>query len=439
MSVTKRLLLTIAFLTLFRIVAVLPLPGVDRSYMESIGRGDRINVMSLGLQPFVASFTIVELWSLVFERGLRLRRGGTAGRKVLNRFALPVGILIAVMQAGGIALALQRLGPPDVPRIVANPGLYFTLTIVATLVGGTALAFLLASAVSHWGVGSGFSWLIVLPGVASATVRSSQIVTSSGQLFSSGLEPLVWIAAVGLLVKMFVQRPQAALSEGPLEGVPVSLPAFPQGIAPVVWTYSLFNFYATTSLVFRQDSSSSAGQFQSPVAIFVMAVMMAALCPGAFYLFSSRKRLEWNLPSKALPHDELPVGRWLLPTSVVLVVFGTVFETGRSFFGLPFIDILGFNGLVLLVAMVLDLIAEVRFRIKHRDSVASVIEMDNVYGACYLQGLLARNGIDSVTRAFHYRSLLFFLGPVFKMEVLVPAAERIRAQEIIQTADLKVV
>jgi preprotein translocase subunit SecY len=82
----RKLLITFALIALFRVVALLPLPGVDTKVLESIGvRTDRMNVMSLGLQPLVTSFVIVELWSFVFARGLELRRGGAAGRRKLNR------------------------------------------------------------------------------------------------------------------------------------------------------------------------------------------------------------------------------------------------------------------------------------------------------------------------------------------------------------------
>ena len=124
----------------------------------------------------------------------------------------------------------------------------------------------------------------------------------------------------------------------------------------------------------------------------------------------------------------------------MLVVLGTALPAGEWFggFHLP-----GFAlpEVVVLVALGFDLVAEWRFRQKHESGggVACVIDLDNVYGACYLQGLLVKNGCDALIGAFRYRSLFFFFGPIFKMELLVPAGEVERAWELIQPERIEVV
>jgi hypothetical protein len=98
-----------------------------------------------------------------------------------------------------------------------------------------------------------------------------------------------------------------------------------------------------------------------------------------------------------------------------------------------------FPELVALVALGFDLAAEWQFRQRHDGGVACVIELDNVYAASYLQGLLAKNACDALIRAFHYRSLFFFFGPIFKMELMVPTAELVRAWDLIQPEKIEVV
>ena len=93
----------------------------------------------------------------------------------------------------------------------------------------------------------------------------------------------------------------------------------------------------------------------------------------------------------------------------------------------------------MLVAYALDLVAEIRFRMRYGDEVASVIEMDNVHGLSFLRGILAMHGIDSVARAFYYRSLFYFLEPIVKMELLVPTAKMVQALEIIDAEKVDVV
>ena len=76
---------------------------------------------------------------------------------------------------------------------------------------------------------------------------------------------------------------------------------------------------------------------------------------------------------------------------------------------------------------------------RYGEKIARVIEMDNVHGASYLRAVLAKHGIDSMTRAFHYRSLFFFLDPIVKMEVFVPGAAILDAKELIRTEGLQIV
>ena len=97
-----------------------------------------------------------------------------------------------------------------------------------------------------------------------------------------------------------------------------------------------------------------------------------------------------------------------------------------------------FSNLVMLVALCFDLIAEWQFRNTHGSDIESATELDNVYCACYLEGLLTKEGISSFVRSFHFRSLTFFFGPIVKMEVVVPTAELERAQEIIRLDRIEV-
>jgi SecY translocase len=413
-----RLLVTLALLVIFRVVALIPLPGIDTSNLNFVSGPPDISVMVLGVRSFAVAFAAVELLSFVIPMWDALRRGGIAGRRKLNAFATRAGVGWALIQAAGIAVALQRQD-----SVVANPGLLFVLSTAMMLVAGAALAFFLAQLISRWGIGNGFCWVLVLDFLWRALVQTRDLL-SSGILWNP-LEFLVWIAAIAALVRTFSRRPQAALLGFQQEVVPVNLPAFPQGILPVSWTFVVLSFF------FAADW---------PLALLVVTVVITALSLAAFYLFSSHKRLESNLPAGALPAEgEVWTGGALFQSTVVLAVFGASFLGGTWFLNFRFAEILGFTALIMLVALAFDLIAEWTFRQRHGDSVAAAIEMDNVYCACYLQGLLAKDGIGSLLRSFHFRSLSFFFGPIVKMELIVPIAELNRARQIIRPDRIEIV
>jgi hypothetical protein len=179
---------------------------------------------------------------------------------------------------------------------------------------------------------------------------------------------------------------------------------------------------------------------RTPVPEACTAVLIVVISLCTFHLFSSRRRLDSSLPAGALPFGAEPSReRWLIPTTALLVVFGTIFNDRGSFLHLRLERLPSFVVLVILVAFMLDLVAEIRFRLKYGSEVAAVLEMDNVHGVSYLRGVLATHGIDSMAQAFHYRSLFFFLEPIVKMVLLVPSAEMAQAQEIIRAEKIDVV
>ena len=85
---------------------------------------------------------------------------------------------------------------------------------------------------------------------------------------------------------------------------------------------------------------------------------------------------------------------------------------------------------ILLTAIVLELVEE--GRLAARRDVARVLTLDSVHLAEYLRARCERERIPAVIRAYHFRRLLHFFGPLFKMALLVPEAERERAEALVE-------
>jgi hypothetical protein len=272
--------------------------------------------------------------------------------------------------------------------------------------------------------------------VRSAFAQVHNSVPATNLVFGSLLEVLASLAAIGLLIWSFALRPQAALRDSQRETIPLlTLPAFPQGVLPVIWAYGIVNLLRSIRSIYALPG----GGEQSPTALLFMTVLIAAFSLGAFNLFSGRARLVRNLPPGLLPPEGGIIPRQrLLQSTALLVVFGVGFPAGEWFldFSAP---VVWFPILAIVVALGFDLVAEWRFRHRHGEGIACLIEMDNLYYACYLRSLLAKRGLDSLIRAFHYRSLFFDLGSIVKMELLVPASELKLAQEMIGPEHIEIV
>jgi hypothetical protein len=299
------------------------------------------------------------------------------------------------------------------------------------MVAGTLVALLLASIVSRWGMCNGISLMICLPILWWSVPQIYRAATAPYKVFASNFEPLLWMATVAVLVWVFARRPEVELISNRQNRVLAAAPALPQGAEPIALAMGIFSVAAFFD---------EAWQFAGPDTIWLSAAALLASCFLTFHLFSSRKRLFANLPAGTVSEStERPLRNRMLATALALASLLVLNSFGESLLNFRLTEIPGLLGLIILVAFGFDFAAEIRFRLRHGDDIASVIEMDNVYGASYLRAILAEAGIDSMARAFHYRSLFFFLEPIVKIELLVPADKVSQAQGLIQSAALEIV
>ncbi len=178
-----------------------------------------------------------------------------------------------------------------------------------------------------------------------------------------------------------------------------------------------------------------------PVTEAPVWLVFATLAAGALFgwLFSSPKQVAENLEGVATPIEGTyrKPWAWQLALTTLLMLATLVAQRwgeGPLINGAnPWID---FFGAVLGVAVVLDLIEE--GRLARKGLLESVLTLDNVHLAEYFRARFEREGIPLAIRAYHFRRLLYFFGPLYKMALVVPAAERARAAALVEAVDFKI-
>jgi preprotein translocase subunit SecY len=163
----RRIWFTIGALILYRLGGYLPIPGLDpQGIRELFGRDDwgvlglldlltggamwRLSIFALGIAPYISAFIILQLVSAIAPRLGRLGAEGPAGRRAVNQYARILTVVIAGVQAVGVAFALEAM-----PGLVAAPSLLFEATAVLTLVTGTIFLMWLAEQITERGIGDG--------------------------------------------------------------------------------------------------------------------------------------------------------------------------------------------------------------------------------------------------------------------------------------------
>jgi len=168
-ELTRRILLTLGALVVYRLGSYIPVPGTNAQSLGQLLTGrpglpswfaaseaiTRVSIFALGVTPYVTACVFVYLASGVSERlrSLRLSRSA-ADRRQFNQYIRLGAMLLAVVQAYGIAIALE-----GTRGVVQEPGLAFRSGVVVSMVAGTMLLIWLGEQISERGVCDGI-WLL---------------------------------------------------------------------------------------------------------------------------------------------------------------------------------------------------------------------------------------------------------------------------------------
>ena len=214
----QRILFTIGILIVYRIGTFVPIPGIDPeqyalvfqqfeggilSMFNTLGGGavERMAIFALNVMPYISASIIMQLMAATIPSLEKLKKeGGEAGRQQINQYTRYLTVVLATGQALGIAMAV-------------NPGLFFIVSTVTTLVGGTMLLLWLGEQITSRGVGNGVS-LIIFAGIIAA--GPGLLGNAFGQAASGAIGTPVFLGGfllvlLGLVLVVFVERSQRRL------------------------------------------------------------------------------------------------------------------------------------------------------------------------------------------------------------------------------------
>jgi preprotein translocase subunit SecY len=222
----KRLWFTIGALIMYRLGTYIPIPGIDAGVfakafqgqaqgvlgmfnMFSGGAVQRMAVFALNVMPYISASIIVQLMGTIYPPWEKLRKeGGEAGRKQLNQYTRYLAVILALGQSFAISMGLQ-----NTPGLVDTPGIFFVISTVVTLTGGTLFMMWLGEQITARGVGNGIS-LIIFAGIAAGLPNLTMQLLSMVRTGSLSGAVLLFIAvmAVGVVAFIvFVERAQRRL------------------------------------------------------------------------------------------------------------------------------------------------------------------------------------------------------------------------------------
>ena len=225
----KRIMFTLGALLVYRLGTFIPLPGINPvAFAETFkqqssgilgmfnmfagGAVERMAIFALNIMPYISASIIMQLMSSVDKRLAALKKEGEQGRKTINQYTRYLTVALAAFQAYGIAIGLEG-SSSSAGSVVLDPGWFFRVSTVVTLVGGTMFLMWLGEQITQRGVGNGISLIIfagIVAGLPSAIVGLFELART-GSLSTFLLLALLVLMLAVVAAIVFMERAQRRL------------------------------------------------------------------------------------------------------------------------------------------------------------------------------------------------------------------------------------
>ena len=183
----KRIIFTLAALVVFRFGTYLPLPGIDPDILAKIfethrggilgmfdmfagGAFGRMSILALNIMPYISASIIIQLMTSVLPRFEALKKEGESGRKQINQYSRYLTVFLGCIQGYGLAIGMENIQTGGVSAVI-DPGLFFRVTTMITLISGTMFVMWIGEQITSRGIGNGVS-LIIFSGIVAEFPRA---------------------------------------------------------------------------------------------------------------------------------------------------------------------------------------------------------------------------------------------------------------------------
>ncbi len=397
----QRILFALGLLIVYRLGTFIPVPGIDtaalQSFVESNSGGvggilnmfsggaiGRMAIFALGIMPYISASIIVQLMTAMVPQLEQLKKEGEAGRKKINQYTRYGTVLLAFFQAYGLAVSIEA------GDLATDPGWFFRISTIVTLVGGTMFLMWLGEQITARGIGNGISLIIFVGIIAELPAALAQFLVQgrTGAISPAVILGVMVMVVVVIAIIVFVERAQRRIHiqyprrqvgqkvyGGENSHLPVKLN--PSGVIPVIFASSLLLLPTTISTFSGTQGSGIMntilayfGQGQ-PLYLLFFAGMIAFF--SYFYtanvafktedVADNLKNQNGFVPgirpgAKTAEYLDYVVNRLLALGSFYLVAIALLPEILRSQFAIPFY--FGGTSVLIVVSVTMDTITQVQ-------------------------------------------------------------------------------
>ncbi len=218
----NRIFFTLFILAVYRFGTFVPIPGIDPEQLQTMmdsnqkgllgmfnvfagGAVSRMAIFALGIMPYISSSIIVQLLTGVSDYFKNLKSQGEVGRQKITQITRYGTVLLATVQGYGLSVGLESSA-----NLVINPGIFFKITTVTTIVAGTMFLMWLGEQITQRGIGNGIS-LIIFSGIVAEIPRALVTTFELGRTGAISTAMIIFIFVLLVATIMFIVFMERAL------------------------------------------------------------------------------------------------------------------------------------------------------------------------------------------------------------------------------------
>lgn len=313
-AIVGKILITLGFLFLYRILAYIPIPGVDLAEIKAFFDNNsgnalglfnmfsgnavsRLSIISLGIMPYITASIVMELLAATFPNLAKMKKERDGMQKYMQivRYAT---IFITIIQAVSVSFGLRSIGGGPNGAIMIDMQTFLIIAVFSMLTG-TMLLMWIGEQITQRGVGNGIS-LIIFGGIVSgipAAIGGTFNLVNTGEINFLVLIAIFAIILATVFVIIYVELAERRVpvsyarkvimqnqNKRIMNYIPIKLNL--SGVIPPIFASALLVFPSTILQASSNTTIQAIADFLSPNG-YAYNILMFLLVIFFAYFYSS--------------------------------------------------------------------------------------------------------------------------------------------------------
>lgn len=284
----NKIIFTLLILVLFRIMAHIPLPGVDTAGLETLfennqvlgmldlfsgGSVSRFSLVMLGVGPYITASIVIQLLAVAIPALEQLQKEGEYGKEKLNQYTRYLSVPLAIIESYGFIRLLSSQG------ILEAGAVADTTLIIAVATAGSVFLMWLGELISERGIGNGLSLLIsagIIAGIPSQISSTAQVVDNKvligfemGAIVVIMIAFIVWMNQAERRVPVsYARRVRSDRAVGVIDSY-LPIKANAAGVIPIIFSTSMLVIPGVVAQFLQTASSQKIKDISSAINVFL--------------------------------------------------------------------------------------------------------------------------------------------------------------------------